>query len=286
MHGKVFKMLHVEIDRGCPYNCTYCAAPSLKKMYAANNCGNYFRQKRSGRIIDEMIYLKDKYQPNYIDFNAESFLARDINELKDFAVRYKTKIGLPFWCQSRTETVTEEKISVLKDMGCTDLQFGIEHGNEEFRKRVLNRHQSNGGMLKALKIVEKYGIPYSVNNIIGFPNETRELMFDTIEFNRLINPKTMNCYILTPYSGTPIRDYCVDNGLLDRDAKTEQLLDGADIKNPYVNRNELKGIQRTFSLYARLPKDRWPEIKLAESFDARGETAFEKLTEEFHNKFF
>ena len=33
-----------------------------------------------------------------------------------------------------------------------------------------------------LNTVKKVGIPFSVNNIIGFPYETRELAFDTIEF--------------------------------------------------------------------------------------------------------
>jgi len=263
MHGTIYKMLHIELDRGCPFNCTYCEA-----------------------IIAEMEHLREKYDPNYIDFNSESFLAKKYDELEMFGKAYKRRIGLPFWCQSRPETVSEEKIALLKEIGCADMQFGIEHGNEEFRKKILNRHVGNDRMLKALKIVEKYEIPYTVNNIIGFPGETRELVFDTINFNRQISPKTMNCYMFTPYHGTPLYQYCVENGLLEPEAKTKQLLGGADIKYEYITREELLGLQRTFSLYARLPESYYEKIKIAEKFDDVGNKMFEELRQVFIKMFY
>ena len=33
MFGKIYTMIHVEIDRGCPNNCTYCAAPVLRNFF-------------------------------------------------------------------------------------------------------------------------------------------------------------------------------------------------------------------------------------------------------------
>ena len=170
MHGRVFRMLHVELDRGCPYSCTYCEAPVIRKKYKDHTNCQYYRQKSPERIIAEMKHLKEKYNPDYIDFNSESFLAKDSKSLKELARQYKKEIDLPFWCQSRPETVTEEKLAILKDMGCSDLQYGIEHGNEQFRREMLNRNVSNERMLQACLLTERSGIPYTVNNIIGFPN--------------------------------------------------------------------------------------------------------------------
>ena len=56
----------------------------------------------------------------------------------------------------------------------------IQHLCEEFRKKHLNRMMSNSVITKALKLVSSFEIPFSVNNIIGFPFETRELVFDTL----------------------------------------------------------------------------------------------------------
>jgi anaerobic magnesium-protoporphyrin IX monomethyl ester cyclase len=285
MHGKIYTMLHVEIDRGCPYDCTYCEAPALRGLFRDKGCGTYYRRKTLNRIIDEIKHLQEKYNPDYVNFNAESFLARSVKELTEFAEKYK-QIGLPFWCQSRPETVTEEKIKILKEMNCQNLQFGIEHGNEAFRAKVLNRSHTNRQMLDAFKCVEKYGIAYTVNNIIGFPDETRELIFDTIDINRQINPVTMNCYMFTPYKGTRLYDYCIEKGYLEKGDKVHQALDGVPLKMKSISYEELKGLQRTFSLYAKLPEEMFAEIRVAERFDDEGNKMFERLKRLYYEKFF
>ncbi len=286
MQGRLYRMLHVEVQRGCPYDCTYCEAPAIRKFMQQETGEPYFRQKSNSRLIAEMKHLVDKYKPDYINFNAEAFLSIREGVLRELAQMYKNEINIPFWCQSRPEAVTEEKIKILKDMGCADMQFGIEHGNEAFRRSTLNRHCSNEEMLNSLKIVEKYRIPYTVNNIIGFPGETRELIFDTIKFNRLLAPKTINCYLFTPYRGTYLRQHCVDRGYLDQDAATMQLLDGADYKYDTILKSELLGLQRTFSLYARFPEETFDLIKQAEIFDEQGNAVFKRLSQEYCQRFF
>ncbi len=285
MYGKIFTMIHVEIDRGCPYSCTYCEAPQLRKLYKNSDCGTYYRKKDVDRLIAEMKHLVKVYNPDYINFNAESFLAKSVSELKQFARGYKG-IGLPFWCQSRPETVTEEKIRILKDMRCQNLQFGIEHGNEQFRRKMLNRHHSNEQMLKAFSIVEKFKISYTVNNIIGFPDETRELIFDTININRQINPSTINCYIFAPYKGIALHKYCIEKGYIDKDTKIHQLLDGAKLKVNKVTYEQLKGLQRTFPLYAKMPKAEWAKIRIAEKFDKEGNGMYEELRKIYYARYF
>ncbi len=286
MQGKLYRMLHVEIQRGCPFQCTYCAAPALRKLYDRSDGEKYFRQKSPERLIAEIEFLVNKYKPDYINFNAESFLAMSLSDLKGFSRMYRAKIGIPFWCQTRPEIVTEEKIAILKDMNCRDMQFGIEHGNEKFRAKILNRKCSNKKMLNGIKLAEKYGIPYTVNNIIGFPHETRELIFDTINFNKKLKPKTINCYMFTPYRGTELRDYCVKHGYLDKDAVTMQALDGSDYHYDTLSKKELYGLQRTFSLYVRFPKDEYPMIRVAEEFGKEGNEQFKKMHDLYCERYF
>jgi len=151
---------------------------------------------------------------------------------------------------------------------------------------MLNRHCSNEKMLGGLKIVEKFGIKYTVNNIIGFPDETRELVFDTINFNRQINPTTINCYLFTPYKGTRLYRYCIENGYLDKNAKVHQLLDGVALTMNTITYNELKGLQRTFPLYAKMPESEFPRIRRAEIFDEEGGKVYEELRSTFLNNYF
>ena len=72
--------------------------------------------------------------------------------------------------------------------------------------------------------MEKSRIPVTVNNIVGFPDETRALAFDTIRLNRMIKADSFNAYFFTPYRGTPFRQYCIDKGYLKPNAKADSLM--------------------------------------------------------------
>lgn len=282
MHGKTFKMLHVEVDRGCPYECSYCCAAALKRLQG----NGYYRRKSNERIIAEMIYLKKKYKPDYFNFSSETFLARPLGELKELLHDYSIKIAISYWCQSRPETISEDKVKALKGSGCADFQLGIEHGNEKFRKRWLNRSNTNKQISEACSLLEKYKIPYTVNNIIGFPDETRELIFDTIELNRRINPKTYNCFMMNPYKGTEMYKYCIKKGLMPRDTPSKQLLLGKDIKYKYLTKEELIGLQRTFPLYVKFDKNLYDMIKIAEEDSVVGNASFNALRSIYIEKHF
>ena len=141
-------------------------------------------------------------------------------------------------------------------------------------------------IIEALKTVEKHGIPYTVNNIIGFPDETRELVFDTINLNRQINPATINCYFFTPYKGTALYDYCIKHSYLEKDAKVHQLLDGTRLEMDTITYEELKGLQRTLPLYVKFPKKEWGKICIAEKFDEEGNEMFKQLRQIYLKNYF
>ena len=165
------------------------------------------------------------------------------------------------------------------------MALGIEHGNEEFRRRIINRKVSNEVIIKAFDIISDHALPagVSVNNIVGFPTETPELAMDTVELNRSIADKvdTMNCYAFTPFHGTPLRDLSIKLGYIEEDTFTGCLTGEPALNMPQFPKEKIKGIMRTFSLYVRYDKNLWNDIKIAESFTPEGERMFKKLREEY-----
>ena len=159
---------------------------------------NFLRRKSFDKIREELLYYK-KLKAEYLYFWSDTFFSWKKNEFYEFCEIYED-IKLPFWIQTRPETVRYEQFKRLKDIGCHRISFGIEHGNEKFRAEVLGRYFKNRGIIEKLKIVNKVGIPFSVNNIIGFPGESRELVFDTIELNRKIKADDRSAYPFTPFS--------------------------------------------------------------------------------------
>ena len=72
-------------------------------------------------------------------------------EFDEFCEMY-SDIKLPFWMQTRPETVTDYNMKKLKEVGLHRISFGIEHGNEKFRREILDRRWSNIDIIEKLKI--------------------------------------------------------------------------------------------------------------------------------------
>ena len=280
MQGRVFRMIPIEVDRGCPYHCTFCAAPSLRALYKKECGGQYFRVKTNGRIIAELESQVRKYRAEYIYFNSETFLAMNNERFREFARLYGERIHLPFWCQSRIETITEEKVQTLDEMGCDRISIGIEHGNEEFRKQVLRKHFTNRQVMDAFSVFARHRIPVTVNNMIGFPGETRDLAFDTIRLNRAISADSTNCFAFKPYHGTHLREVAIREGYLKDDDPVQTLVEST-LDMPGFPKEEINGLLRTFPLYVKFPEDRFPEIRRAEANTGEGNRAFHQLATEY-----
>jgi len=178
MAGKIYKMIPIETIRGCPFTCKFCNSPDQMKMYKGLG-SNFYRKKKMNLVLDELKHFKDVHNVEYNYFWADTFLGMSKKEFDEFIEMY-SEIKLPFWMQTRPETIDDYNMSKLKSVGLHRISFGVEHGNEEFRKRILDRRWKNKDIIDKLKIPNKYDIQYSVNNITGFPTETKKLAFDTI----------------------------------------------------------------------------------------------------------
>jgi len=285
MQGKIVRMGPIETDRGCPYKCRFCEAPSLVSLYRNGTGQYYFRRRSWPKVREEILEYSGKYQVEYIYFNSETFLAMGEEEFDQFIGMYR-EIKLPFWMQTRIETLNERRIRGLEEVNCNRISIGLEHGNEEFRSKIVGKGFSNERIIEVFKLFNESSIPITVNNIVGFPGETRELIFDTIELNRQLCSDSVNAYYFTPYRGTAMRDDAVAKGYVSEDAETGTLITGSILNMPTISREEIMGLVRTFSLYVKFPKEEWPEIAIAEQFTPEGNAKFAELSKRYYERFF
>jgi radical SAM superfamily enzyme YgiQ (UPF0313 family) len=283
--GRIYKTFPVETHRGCPYRCAYCNSPMQMDLYKSGANDSFFRLKSLENVRRELLYYRAR-GAEYMYFWADTFLALSDGYLQDLAEMYRTEIGVPFWCQTRPETLTEKRVKLLKKMGCHRIGVGLEHGNPAFRERMLDRRVSNEVIERGLKVLNDYAIPYSVNNIIGFPEETRELAFDTIRLNRKIRADTRNMYTFVPFHGTALRDVALKQGLIDPELIVTSLTQPTQLAMPQFPQAEIEGIKRCFVPYVLLEEERWPEIRKAEALTAEGERAWDRLIDECRQRFF
>ena len=286
MGGRVLRTVPLETCRGCPYSCTFCNSPMWNEFYRENCQAIFFRRKNINSLIEEIRYLVKEYNPELLYIIDDTFLARPIEEIREFAQKYQ-EFSLPFWMNTRPETITKEKIDLLKEMNCYRISIGVESGNEEFRKNKLKRYGSNEEILKSTEILRRSGIIFSVNSIIGFPDETRDLIFDTIEFNRKLSDyDSLTVSIFTPYHGTKLREEAVQKGYLDSEIITTHTTSSSLLLMSHLTSQEIDGLMRTFTMYVDFPKKWWPHIKKAEKFTPEGNALFERLKEIYHDVYF
>jgi anaerobic magnesium-protoporphyrin IX monomethyl ester cyclase len=279
MGGKIWISGSVELSRGCHMRCAFCCNAFLQDLYKEHSC--YVRQKTVDNFIDEVKQKQHDYHINYLYLVAENFLSMNSKDFNRFIELY-SKIRLPFWIETRPETVTLDKVTKLKVVGCEGISIGVEHGNEQFRREVLNRFVSNQTIIKAFEIAKQSGIRVCANNIIGFPTETRELVFDTIELNRQLIADNVIVNIFCPYRGTKLFELSVMKKYISEwnIAGDYRGID-AGLDMPQLSQKEIIGLQRTFPLYVKFPKEKYQMIKEAETNDS----IFEILSSVYREKF-
>jgi|TARA_B110001452_G_C15215890_1_gene421655 radical SAM superfamily enzyme YgiQ (UPF0313 family) len=281
MGGTVFKMFPVETIRGCPYTCRYCSSPDMMRLYKEAGNGSYFRKKRNDLVLKELQHFKNNLGAEYIYFWADTFLAMNNTEFEEFCDMY-SEIKLPFWIETRPETISDHKIKRMKDVGLDRISFGVEHGNEEFRLKILDRRWKNKDIIDALKIPGKHGVIFSTYNITGLPYETKKLAFDTIELNRHIEADNSNIWTFTPFHGTPLRKTCEELGYLTHETLTKTMAaDDTQCIMPQYPPHEIKEIIKCFNLYVKFPKNRWKDIEKAERDTKEGNRIFKELQAEY-----
>ncbi len=266
LDGKMYRVGPVEFSRGCPYSCAYCSINILRNMVGTRK---YLRTKAIETVIKDLVQLRDKYKIEMFYFLDETFLSIPMDTLKRFAEAYIKEVHTPWYGLTHPSSVNEEKAKILKDMGCYLMTMGIESGNEEFRKKILNRPVSNEKVIEAFRLLRENGVHASAFGMVGLPFETREMIFDTIELFRACQPKTYAVGIFKPFLGSPIRDITIKAGFFDpKSWDDESFPDTESVLNmPQITKEEIAGLYKTFYLYTKLPKDKWPLVKQAERDD-------------------
>ena len=227
-------------------------------------------------LIEEAI---KKYDVNFVFITDESFLSMSKDRFEEFCEAYE-KIKLPFFIETRVETVKPGYARKLKKIGCTGIAMGVESGSLILRKSLLARMMPDEVIVRGFKEFEDTEIRISANNIIGFPGETREDIMLTIEINRKINPDSVVVNAFRPYSGTKLWKICIDKGLIPKEERAEDNRIYGAFNNGVLTSEELENIRKVFALYVTFPKSRWKEIKKAE----RDSILYNKLMNEYKTK--
>jgi anaerobic magnesium-protoporphyrin IX monomethyl ester cyclase len=262
-YGCFSSRVYVMTGRGCPYQCTYCFNSYYRKLLCTGN-SPYVRRRSVGNVIEELKFYKSRYHIKEVFFYDDIFT---INNpwIIEFAGQYKKYIGLPFKILIHPQSVQEDVMRLLVDAGCIYVDMGVESGSEEIRRNLLKRNMTNDDIVRTAAILKKVGLKFCTLNIVGFPTETREQMWQTYELNEKIRPDGTIVSIFYPFPKTELAEYSLKNGFLD-DADYEKICNGEGgykegslLKN--IEISEAQRLQIMIPLLTRLPRFLHPAIR-------------------------
>lgn len=213
-------------NRGCPFNCTYCSNHAIANVYRQER--NVTRYNSVEKVFAEIDMLRSKFKFNKLYFIDDLFILNK-SWLSNFLAEYKNRFNIPFMCHVRPDVCTREIIFKLKDAGCYKVFLAIESANDYIRNVVMKRNISKIQLENAFMWAKEAGLETLSVNIIGVPGETEETIWETINFNRRMNPTISGTNIYSPYEGTELGDLCRQNGLI-RDIDSRSFLDRRQTK--------------------------------------------------------
>ena len=278
--GHVRRCLPLEISRGCPSKCTNCSVPLFGARH--KKAGNWYRIKSIEKIEENIRNDITKFRPEYYFFMAPTFLAFSKDYTEKFINMYR-KYAIPFYIGTRPEMINRDKLIRLKEIGLDRLSVGVECGNEHYRKKMLGRQYSNNLLKKAFSILRELNLEVSTNIMIGLPDETKEMIFETISLvKEVIGPKiNVTISIYQAYEGTPLYNYCIDNKLYKKEKIVNTNIYMPNIKSRYLTDDDVLKFLHTFNLYVRSDHSEWPEIDALDINSQKGKQRIEQLVEKY-----
>lgn len=243
---------------GCPYPCTFCHEPVIRKMYFDKTKNDYLRRKSVKRTLGEIKYIKDRYPLKHVHFSDDLFFIRNSYKwLEEFADEYAKVIGLPFTCNIRYDSVVEHSANLLKLANCYGAAVGLESGNEILREVVMRKRSKNEHIIDGARLLRERGIKVLTTNMIGLPGETLDNSFETVELNMILKSTFTRATTFLLFPGLPIVDYSKREGFLDPSFDMDKHIAESmeiNLKTPFTR--EFRNIASLFWLFVKFTP-RW-----------------------------
>jgi len=163
----------IQRTRGCPSMCTFCSASSVM--------GKKVRFRDDDNVLEEIKYLRDKWDINEIWFGDDNFIVNYDKGITLFEKLIPLKLHIRLPLGIRVENIDVPMVRTMKAAGVYFTGIGIESGNMRVIKRIKKNIQP-AKMNYAINILNKYNITTIGFFIFGLPTETRVEMDDTIKF--------------------------------------------------------------------------------------------------------
>lgn len=228
--------------RGCPHRCKFC---SIKTFY-----GRAYLKYSPERVVNEIEMLTKKFGADIIGFMDDNFFVDKkwvgeifkLMEEKNIKIKWGTTCRCDYF--SRFDDSFLKKI---KDTGCDAMIFGGESGSPDILK-MINKDITIDDILESGKKCKEFGFHGWFTFMSGFPNETVEDLYKTIDIMdklyKIDNDAAIHLFSFVPLPQTELFEESVKLGM----KRPETLEDWGEFRfqehvNPWLSKKHKQMIR-------------------------------------------
>lgn len=227
-------------SRGCPFKCLYCK-PMLDGLF-----GSTVRHRSAANVVDEIEQSVRIAGNKEVYFKDDTLTVLPLGWFREFGAALRKKnLSVRWQANSRVDTVTYDKLALMKELGCRQLGFGVESGSP----RVLEFYRKHTNPKQAEQVFgwcHKLGILPHAFIMLGAPEEKSEDMELTYKFLKKIKPRSWTVCTTTPFPGNDLFSYAKERDILnvksyeEYDNAENSLLGRMPMKLRYISAGDIR----------------------------------------------
>jgi anaerobic magnesium-protoporphyrin IX monomethyl ester cyclase len=195
-------------SRGCPFKCVYC--------HALHGKSTRFRSADHVMAEIEHLYHRHGVRVFYVYddiFNLDRPRAKEICRR---IIDSKMDLAIDFLNGLRADLMDHELIDLMIDAGTYYFAYAIETATPRIQD-LIKKFNKLDVVADAIEYTVEQGkgrCVVATYNMIGFPTETEDEVWNTIEFNRSLSHHIADVAIAIPQENTEMYQMAVDVGFI------------------------------------------------------------------------
>jgi radical SAM superfamily enzyme YgiQ (UPF0313 family) len=220
----------IQGNRGCPSKCIFCPAGSMS--------GYKVRYRAPELVMREIEECVNRFGIREFLFHGDTFTLNKtwLLELCDRIIASGLRIR--WGCNSRVDTMDDERAERMRRAGCWVVAFGVESGDQEILDK-MRKGQRVERAREAVAACKRHGLRTHAFFVIGTPWETRATLARTLRFVRELDTDFFDFNIAYPLPGTEMHEIATCDKLF------EAPPDGAGYASAAVRSYELSSAELT-----------------------------------------
>lgn len=195
---------------GCPYTCKFCVASTLNWYNRSLKSLEAEFDDLAQAGVRELFFMDST-------FNVNSNRLMEVCELL-IRKRYR----FTWSCNIHSKNISMGDFHIMRRAGCHTVQIGVETANAETHKEFAPS-KNDPQIRRAIGLAKESGLRVLAYFIVGFPNETKQMVRRTIDYAIDLDPDFASFSTLMPDYGTAYGDmFAATTGVA---AGSEQLRD-------------------------------------------------------------